>query len=147
MCTSLKAVEALLSKNPEEVLIVVEDLAETTATEDIPLLPQDLDTTNNIITEALDLLIQELDEGGEIINATNVRERQIFCKCNYVFSFSLLLYLKHWTISCLRVTRLAFPACKKWVLEVKLFSKMLKAMDCMLQECWSSRWAQGKHWT
>ena len=78
MCTSLKAEEALSSENPEEVLIVVEDLAETTATEDIPLLPQDLDTTNNIITEALDLLIQELDEGGEITNATNVRERQIF---------------------------------------------------------------------
>ena len=78
MCTSLKAEEALSSENPEEVLIVVEDLAETTATEDIPLLPQDLDTTNNIITEALDLLIQELDEGGEITNVTNVRERQIF---------------------------------------------------------------------
>jgi len=145
MCIPLKAVEALSSENPEEVLIVVEDLAETTATEDTPLLPQDLDTTNNIITEALDLLIQELDEGGEITNATNVREHKTFCKCNYVFSFSLLLYLKHWTISCLRVTRQAFPACKKWVLEVKLFSKLLKALDCMWQECWSSRWAQGKH--
>ena len=121
---------------------MVKDLAEATATEDTPLLPQDMDTTNNIITEALDLIIQELNEGGEITNAINVRERQIFFKCNYVLSFSLLLYLKHWTISYLRVTRQAFP---KWVLEVKLFSKMLKAMDCMLQECWSSRWAQGKH--
>ena len=61
------------SENPEEVLIVVEDLAEATATDDTPQLPQDLDTTNDIITEALDLLIQELDEGEEIINATDVR--------------------------------------------------------------------------
>ena len=69
----LKAAEALSSENPEEVLIVVEDLAEATATDDTPQLPQDLDTTNDIITEALDLLIQELDEGEEIINATDVR--------------------------------------------------------------------------
>ena len=56
---------------------MVEDLVEATATEDTPQLPQDLDTTNDIITGAIDLLIQELDEGGEITNATDVREHHI----------------------------------------------------------------------
>ena len=56
---------------------MVEDLVEATATEDTPQLPQDLDTTNDIITGAIDLLIQELDEGGEITNATDVREHRI----------------------------------------------------------------------
>ena len=106
-----KAEEAFSSESPEEVLIVVEDLAEATGTDDTPLLPQDLDTTSYIITKALDLLIQELNEGREITNATNVRESQIFSKCNYIVFFSLFLYLKHWTISCLRVTRPVLPAC------------------------------------
>ena len=127
---------------------MVEDLAEATATEDTPLFPQDLSTTNDIITRAIDLLIQELDEGGETTNATDVRKHHIFrgtFKCNYDFSFSLLLYLRHWTISCLRVTRPAFPACKRWMSEVRLFFKMPKAMDSMLQESWNNKWAQSKH--
>ena len=93
---------------------MMEDLAEATADEDTPLFPQDLNTTNDIITKALDLLIQELDEGGEIINATKVRELQRFsCVTTYDFSSSLLLYLKHWTTPYLRVTRPAFPAYKR----------------------------------
>ena len=56
---------------------MVEDLAEATATEDTPLFPQDLNTTNDIITRAIDLLIQELDEGGETTNATDVRKHHI----------------------------------------------------------------------
>jgi len=72
---------------------VVEDLAEATGTEDTPLLPQDLDTISYIITKALDLLIQELNEGQEITNATNVRERQIFSKCNYIVFFLVYCYI------------------------------------------------------
>ena len=83
------------SENPEEVLIVVEDLVEATATKDAPLLPQDLNTTNDVVTKTLDLLIRKLDEGEQITNVTKVREVQGFYKCNYDFSFSLLLYLKH----------------------------------------------------
>ena len=131
----MKAEQAFSSENPEELLIVMKDLAEATACEDTPQFPQDLNTTNDIITKALDLLIQHLNK-GEVI--TNVREHFIFGdfqKKLLFFSFSLHSYLKHWTISCVRVTRSAFPTCKMWVWAVRLFFKMLKAMDSMLQEC------------
>jgi len=74
----LKAEEGFSSENPEVVLIVMKDLADATAHEDTPQLPQDLNTTNDIITKALDLLIQNLDKGGEITNANGVRKLCIF---------------------------------------------------------------------
>ena len=57
---------------------MVKDLAEVTAPKDMPQLPQDLDTTNVIITEAINLLRQKLDVGTETINAAEVRE-----SCNF----------------------------------------------------------------
>ena len=43
------------------VLEVVGELVEATADEETPQLPRDLNTTNAIITETLDLLFSDLD--------------------------------------------------------------------------------------
>ena len=74
----MKAEEGFSSENPEVVLTVIKDLAKATVRENTPQLPQDLNITNDIITKALDLLIHNLDKGGEITNANNVRELCIF---------------------------------------------------------------------
>lgn len=63
---------ALNNENTEEVLAVVEELVQATAAEDMAQLPQDLDTTNDIITSALDLLFDDLDTAENDTNATTV---------------------------------------------------------------------------
>ena len=63
---------ALSSADAEEVLEVVADLVQATAAEDMAQLPQDLDTTNDIITNTLDLLIFDLDQAENDTNATTV---------------------------------------------------------------------------
>ena len=40
---------------------VVEEIVQATAVEDTPQLPQDLETTNEIISDTLDLLFNDLD--------------------------------------------------------------------------------------
>ena len=50
-----------MSEDTEVVLEVVEELVQATAEEDTPQLPQDLDTTNDIITDTLDLLFNNLE--------------------------------------------------------------------------------------
>ena len=40
---------------------VVEEIVQATAVEDAPQLPQDLETTNEIISDTLDLLFNDLD--------------------------------------------------------------------------------------
>ena len=53
------------------VLEIVGELVEATADEEAPQLPRDLNTTNEIITETLDLLFHDLDTTtGQ--NETNV---------------------------------------------------------------------------
>ena len=53
------------------MLEIVGELVESTADEEAPQLPQDLNTTNEIITETLDLLFHDLDTtAGQ--NETNV---------------------------------------------------------------------------
>ena len=51
---------------------MVEELVQATAAEDMAQLPQDLDTTNDIITSALDLLFDDLDTAENDTNATTV---------------------------------------------------------------------------
>ena len=63
---------ALSSADAEEVLEVVGDLVQATATEDMAQLPQDLDTANDIITNTLDLLIFDLSQVENDTNATTV---------------------------------------------------------------------------
>ena len=60
------------SADAEEVLEVVADLVQATAAEDMAQLPQDLNTTNDIITNTLDLLIFDLDQAENDTNATTV---------------------------------------------------------------------------
>lgn len=63
-----------MSEDTEVVLEVVEELAMATAVEDMPQLPQDLDTTNDILTNTLDLLFNDLSESSmqNDTNATTV---------------------------------------------------------------------------
>jgi hypothetical protein len=56
-----RADEAIESEDIEVVLEVVGELVEATADEEAPQLPCDLNTTNAIITETLDLLFSDLD--------------------------------------------------------------------------------------
>ena len=63
---------ALSNADAEEVLEVVGDLVQATAAEDMAQLPQDLDTTNDIITNTLDLLIFDLDQVENDTNATTL---------------------------------------------------------------------------
>ena len=67
----LQAAVALTSNDTEVVLEVVEELVQATADEDLPQLPRDLDTTNDIITDTLDLLFSDLD-AAVTQNDTNV---------------------------------------------------------------------------
>lgn len=60
-----------MSEDTEAVLEVVGELVEATADDNAPQLPQDLDTTNVIITETLDLLFSDLEaSAGQ--NDTNI---------------------------------------------------------------------------
>ena len=60
-----------MSEDTEVVLEVVGELVEATADDNAPQLPQDLDTTNVIITETLDLLFSDLEaSAGQ--NDTNI---------------------------------------------------------------------------
>jgi hypothetical protein len=56
-----RAEDALSSNDTEVVLEVVGELVQATAADDAPQLPQDLDTTNEIISDTLDLLFNDLD--------------------------------------------------------------------------------------
>ena len=51
---------------------MVADLVEATAVDNMPQLPQDLDTANDIITKTLDLLISNLHQAENNTNATTV---------------------------------------------------------------------------
>ena len=60
-----------MSEDTEAVLEVVGELVVATADDNAPQLPQDLDTTNVIITETLDLLFSDLEaSAGQ--NDTNI---------------------------------------------------------------------------
>ena len=51
-----------MSKDTEVLLECVGELVQATETENnVPMFPQDLNTTNNIITNALDLLFSNLE--------------------------------------------------------------------------------------
>ena len=65
-----KADSALSSGNAEQVLEVVRDLVQPTAAKKIAQLPQDLDTTNDIITNTLDLLALNLEQADNDTNLT-----------------------------------------------------------------------------
>ena len=65
-----KADSALSSGNVEQVLEVVRDLVQPTAAKKIAQLPQDLDTTNDIITNTLDLLALNLEQADNDTNFT-----------------------------------------------------------------------------
>ena len=65
-----KADSALSSGNAEQVLEVVRDLVQPTAAKKIAQLPQDLDTTNDIITNTLDLLTLNLEQADNDTNLT-----------------------------------------------------------------------------
>ena len=92
---SEKAENALANEDSEEVLLVVEDLVAATSLEDTPQLPQDLDTTNDIITGALDLLIEELEEGRDVSNATEVSivKNILFKLCNWILCFLVYCHI------------------------------------------------------
>ena len=49
---------------------MVEEIVQATAIEEVPQLPQDLNTTNDIITNTLDLLFNNLDTAQNDTNAT-----------------------------------------------------------------------------
>lgn len=80
-----QADSALSSHDAEEVLEVVEDLVQATANEDMAQLPQDIDTTNNIITSTLDLLFNELDTAKNDTNATVVTTVEV--RTCYIFIY------------------------------------------------------------
>ena len=74
---------ALSNADAEEVLEVVGDLVQATAAEDMAQLPQDLDITNDIITNTLDLLIFDLDQVENDTNATTLDVNPFFTlTCN-----------------------------------------------------------------
>ena len=60
------------------MLEVVGELVEATADESAPQLPQDLDTTNVIITETLELLFTELDSTVPQ-NVSNTTVAEVSC--------------------------------------------------------------------
>ena len=74
----LQAEDALTSNDTEVVLEVVGELVQATAADDAPQLPQDLDTTNNIISDTLDLLFNDLDtaiaQNDTNVTAVDVRQ-------------------------------------------------------------------------
>ena len=49
---------------------MVEEIVQATAIEEVPQLPQDLNTTNDIITNTLDLLFNNLDTAQNDTNVT-----------------------------------------------------------------------------
>ena len=93
------------------MLEIVGELVEATADEEAPQLPRDLNTTNEIITETLDLLFHDLDTiSGQ--NDTNVTVDDVsllepyFCtklsatRCNFQNSH------KYWLIGLFHKTDL-----------------------------------------
>lgn len=59
------------------VLDVFEDLVQATASEDEAQLPQDLDTTNDIITGTLDLLFSDLENSKTIESSPSVTTDEV----------------------------------------------------------------------
>ena len=49
---------------------MVEEIVQATAIEEVPQLPQDLNTTNDIITNTLNLLFNNLDTAQNDTNGT-----------------------------------------------------------------------------
>ena len=92
------------------VLEVVEELVQATETEDVPQLPQDLNTTNDIITNTLDLLFSDLEMNIQQ-NDTNATSVQVRNNISKKTSFETcifrpqLLFLKLWTTYYPKVTR------------------------------------------
>ena len=78
LCLYLQAEDALSSNDTEVVLEVVGELVQATAADDAPQLPQDLDTTNEIISDTLDLLFNDLDtaiaQNDTNVTAVDVRQ-------------------------------------------------------------------------
>ena len=67
------------------VLEIVEELVEATADEETPQLPRDLNTTNDIITETLDLLFSDLDSTtGQ--NETNLTVADVCVSVSFISS-------------------------------------------------------------
>ena len=100
------------------VLEVVGDLVEATADEETPQLPNDLNTTNEIITETLGLLFRDLDTTtGQ--NETNVTVADVsssdllLLKTHFTICNRLQLFLKLWTTFCQRVTRQVLTVCRR----------------------------------
>ena len=99
-----------MSEDTEVVLEVVEELVQATEAEDVPQLPQDLNTTNDIITNTLDLLFSDLEMNIQQndTNATSVEVRNNISKKT---SFDTcifrpqLLFLKLLTTYYPKVTR------------------------------------------
>ena len=61
------------------MLGVVGELVDATANEETPQLPRDLNTTNDIITEALDLLLSNLDRtAGQNLTVADVSFSAIY---------------------------------------------------------------------
>ena len=59
------------------MLDVFEDLVQATASEDEAQLPQDLDTTNDIITGTLDLLFSDLENSKTIESSPSVTTDEV----------------------------------------------------------------------
>ena len=71
-----------MSADTEVVLEVVEELVQATETEDnVPQLPQDLNTTNDIINNTLNLLFRNIQQNDT--NATSVQVRNNISKKNF----------------------------------------------------------------
>ena len=103
-----------MSEDTELVLEVVGELVQATETENnVPQLPQDLNTTNNIITNTLDLLFSDLEMNIQQndTNATSVEVGDIISNIfgrnvSFLMIFrAQLLFLKLWTTYYPRVTR------------------------------------------
>ena len=47
---------------------MVEDLADATAPSDVPQFPEDLEAANDVVSDVIDILIENLEEGGEDVD-------------------------------------------------------------------------------
>ena len=108
----LQVDEALMSEDIEVVLEVVEELVQATAEEDTPQLPQDLDTSNDIITDTLDLFFNNL-ESADDTNATIV---QVDVRYNY---------------SSLRYTTYMYTVCSTCIYIVHTRANYIPPCMCM----------------
>ena len=95
-----------MSEDTEVVLEVVEELVQATAEEDTPQLPQDLDTTNDIITDTLDLLFNNLESPPtNDTNATTVVTVEVR------YNYSRLRYTMYMYTVCIIVHVIAPCIC------------------------------------